>query len=111
MRLLLMTMLLAPAAGAAELRVTLKAAEDGALAVSNSYRAASLSAEAAEAAAAAAGAALKPRVHVRGNQRRHDGFTADVDSSRARRNLHVAEPTHLGDRAAVDQHRPRLNRR
>lgn len=69
MRLLLLMLLIAPAARAAELTVTLKAAEEGALAASNAYSAARFSAEAAEAAAAAAGAPLKPRVALEGSLR------------------------------------------
>lgn len=51
------------------MEVTLEAAERGALAASNAYRAAGLAAEAAGAAAGAAGAALKPRVALEGSLR------------------------------------------
>lgn len=76
MRLIFFILAFAPAARAAELGVTLKAAEDGALAVSNSYRAARLTAEAAEAAAAAAGAPLKPRVALEGSLKYADVLAA-----------------------------------
>lgn len=69
MRLLLFILLLSAPAGAAELSVTLKAAEEGALAVSNQYRAARLAAEAAGAGAAAAGALLRPRLALEGGLR------------------------------------------
>lgn len=69
MNVLLLLALLAAPSGAAELSVTLRGAEDGALAVSNEYRAAEFAAEAAESAAAAAGAALKPRLSLDGSLR------------------------------------------
>lgn len=69
MKLIAIALLLSVPAGAAELSVTLKSAEDGALAVSNQYRAAKFSAEAAAAAAAAAGALLNPRFSFDGSLR------------------------------------------
>ena len=69
MKLILFLLILAVPAGAAELSLTLKSAEDSALAVSNQYRAAKLSAEAAEASAAAAGALLSPRFALEGSLR------------------------------------------
>ena len=69
MKLLFLILMLAPAARAAELSVTLSAAEEGALAASNAYRSARLSAEAAEAAASASGALLKPRLALEGSLR------------------------------------------
>lgn len=66
MRHIFIFLMLAAPAGAAELSVTLKAAEESALAVSNQYRAAILSAEAADASAAAAGALLAPRLALEG---------------------------------------------
>ncbi|MDD2806377.1 MAG: TolC family protein [Elusimicrobiales bacterium] len=69
MKILLLALLLAAPAGAAELSLTLKSAEESALAVSNQYRAAELSAGAAEASAAAAGALLHPRFTLEGSLR------------------------------------------
>ncbi|OGR95966.1 MAG: hypothetical protein A2016_10125 [Elusimicrobia bacterium GWF2_62_30] len=61
--------LAAAPARAAEFSVTLKAAEDSAVAVSNQYRGARFSAQAAEAAAAAAGSLLNPRLSLEGSLR------------------------------------------
>ena len=61
-------MLAAPASGA-EMSLTLRAAEESALAVSNQYRGALLSAEAAGAAARAAGSPLAPRFSLEGSLR------------------------------------------
>jgi outer membrane protein TolC len=69
MRSILFLLILAVPAGAAELKVTLKAAEAGALAADGRYRAAKLAAAAAEASAAAAGAPLRPRVALEGSLR------------------------------------------
>jgi len=69
MKIMLLTLLLAAPAGAAELSLTLRSAEESALAVSNQYRAAKLSAEAAEASAAAAGTLLNPRLALEGSLR------------------------------------------
>lgn len=56
-------------ARAAEFSVTLKAAEESAVAVSNQYRGAKFSAEAAAAAASAAGSLLNPRLGLEGSLR------------------------------------------
>jgi outer membrane protein TolC len=69
MKTLLLALFLALPAGASELSLTLKSAEASALAVSNQYRAAKLSAEAAEASAAAAGTLLTPRFALEGSLR------------------------------------------
>ncbi|PIU20634.1 MAG: hypothetical protein COT18_01260, partial [Elusimicrobia bacterium CG08_land_8_20_14_0_20_59_10] len=54
-------------ARAAEFGVTLKAAEESAVAVSNQYRGARFSAQAAAAAASAAGSLLNPRLGLEGS--------------------------------------------
>lgn len=69
MRVILLFLLMVPAAVAAELSVTLKAAEEGALAADGRYRAAKLEAAAAEAAASAAGSPLRPRLALEGSLR------------------------------------------
>lgn len=69
MKLILFLLLLPGAARAGEFSVTLKAAEEGALAVSNQYRGAKFSAEAARAAAAASGSLLYPRLSLEGSLR------------------------------------------
>ncbi len=56
-------------AAAAELTVTLRAAEEGALANSDQYKSARFSAEAARAAASAAGSLLGPRLGLEGSLR------------------------------------------
>ena len=68
MRILLILLLAAAPARAEDLALTLSTAESSALAVSNEYRAARLSAESA-AAAAATGALLDPRVTLEGSLR------------------------------------------
>lgn len=69
MKIIIFLLIFAPAAGAAELRLTLRDAEAGALAADAGYAAARLSSEAAAAAAAAAGAPLKPRLALEGSLR------------------------------------------
>lgn len=69
MRYIFIFLVLAAPARAAELAVTLKGAEESALSVSNQYRAARLSAEAAGAAAEAAGALRRPRLALEGSLR------------------------------------------
>jgi len=61
--------MLSGTARAAEFSVTLKAAEESALSVSNQYRGAKFSAEAANAGAAAAGSLLYPRLSLEGSLR------------------------------------------
>jgi len=58
---------LSPAAERSEFKVTLKDAEEGALAASNQYKSVKLSAAAARAAADAAGTSLYPRLSLDGN--------------------------------------------
>ena len=69
MKFILFFLILSGSARAAEFGVTLKAAEESALAVSNQYRSAKFSAEAASAAAAAAGSLLYPRLSLEGSLR------------------------------------------
>ncbi|MBI4350679.1 MAG: TolC family protein [Elusimicrobia bacterium] len=69
MRHFLLFLLLAAPARGTELSLTLRAAEESALAVSNQYRAARLSAEAAAAAARAADSPLYPRFSLEGSLR------------------------------------------
>lgn len=71
----LFLILAAPARGA-ELSLTLRAAEESALAVSNQYRGAKLSAEAAAASARAAGAPLFPRFSLEGSLRYNETVAA-----------------------------------
>jgi len=69
MKLLILLLILSGTARAAEFSVTLKDAEESALAVSNQYRGAKFSAEAARAAAAASGSLLNPRLSLEGSLR------------------------------------------
>ncbi|MBU2575463.1 MAG: TolC family protein [Elusimicrobia bacterium] len=69
MRLILLFLIMAGTARAGEFSVTLKAAEEGALAASNQYKSATLAAEAAGAAAAAAASPLYPRLALEGGLR------------------------------------------
>ena len=69
MKLIILFLMLSGTARAAEFSVTLKAAEEGALAVSNQYRGAKFSAEAARAGAAASGSLLYPRLSLEGSLR------------------------------------------
>lgn len=69
MKLILMFLMLSGTARAGELSVTLKAAEESALASSNQYKIAKFSAEAARAAAAASGSLLSPRLSLEGSLR------------------------------------------
>ncbi len=66
MKILLMLLSFCLPAGAGELSLTLKQAEQGALASSGQYKAAEAAAEAAARAAGAAGSALYPRVALEG---------------------------------------------
>lgn len=68
-RLIILFLILPGAARAAEFGVTLKVAEDSALASSNQYKSAKFSAEAAKAGAAAAGTLLYPRLSLEGSLR------------------------------------------
>lgn len=74
MKLLLLSLLLAAPAGAAELRVSLSSAEEGALARSGEYRAARLDAVSARAAEGAAESLLYPRLSLEGSLR----YSAEV---------------------------------
>ncbi|OGR52180.1 MAG: hypothetical protein A2049_12800 [Elusimicrobia bacterium GWA2_62_23] len=69
MRLIFIFLMLAGAAEAAEFRVTLKAAEEGALASDGQYKSARFAAGAAEAAAAAVSSLLYPRLSLEGSLR------------------------------------------
>lgn len=69
MKFILPLLMFAGAARAAELAVTLKTVEAGALAASNEYQSAVLAAEAAGSAAAAASSPLKPRLALEGTLR------------------------------------------
>ncbi|MGD9643318.1 MAG: TolC family protein [Elusimicrobiales bacterium] len=88
MKLILIFLIMAAPAGAAELSVTLRDSEARALEASNQYRAAKFAAEAAEAAARAAGAPLKPRLALEGSLR------------------YVAEVAEIGMPAALGGARP-----
>ncbi len=69
MKLILLLIVFSGAARAGEFSVTLKAAEESALAASNQYKSAKFSAEAARAAAAASGSLLHPRLSLEGGLR------------------------------------------
>lgn len=69
MTLILLLLILPGMSYAGEFGVTLKAAEESALAASNQYKSAKLSAEAARAAAAASGSPLYPRLSLEGGLR------------------------------------------
>lgn len=69
MRLIFIFLMMAAPARAAEFSVTLKAAEDGALASDGQYKSAKFSAGAAQAAASAASSLLYPRLSLEGNLR------------------------------------------
>ncbi len=69
MRTLILFLLFAAPAGAGELKLTLKAAEESALATSGQYQSAKLSAESAAAGAAAASTLLYPRLALEGSLR------------------------------------------
>lgn len=69
MKLIYVFLMLAGTANAGEFRVTLKAAEEGALASDGQYRSAKFSAGAAQAAASAASSPLYPRLSLEGSLR------------------------------------------
>ncbi len=69
MKLICIFLILAGTAQAGEFSLTLKDAEQSALAVSNQFRSAKFSAEAAAAGAAAAGSLLNPRLSLEGSVR------------------------------------------
>ncbi|HNW45489.1 MAG TPA: TolC family protein [Elusimicrobiales bacterium] len=75
MKLILLFLILSTTAQAGEFSVTLKTAEDAALAASGQYRAALAAAEAAQSAAAAAAAPLGPRVALEGSLRYNEVVT------------------------------------
>jgi outer membrane protein TolC len=87
MRLILLFLMFSGAARAGEFSVTLKAAEESALAASNQYKSAKFSAEAARAAAAASGSLLYPRLSLEGGLRYNEvvpeiGLPAALGGSR-----------------------------
>lgn len=69
MKLILLLIIFSGAARAGEFSVTLKAAEESALAASNQYKSAKFAAEAARAVAAASGSLLHPRLSLEGGLR------------------------------------------
>lgn len=76
MKYILLFLILAAPARAAQLDLTLRSAEDGALAVSGPYRAALAAVEAAQRSAAASGVALAPRVALEGSLKYSEVVTA-----------------------------------
>jgi outer membrane protein TolC len=77
MKAIFVFLILSVTAQAADFGVTLKDAESGALAVSNQYRSAKLSAAAAAAGAAAAGSLLNPRLSLEGSLR-YNGVVPEI---------------------------------
>ena len=91
MKTLILVFIMAVPAGGAEVSVSLRSAEEGALASSNQYKSARLSAQAADAAARSAGASIYPRLSLE-NTLRYNSVVSEMKLPAA-----MGGPRKLGD--------------